>query len=342
MELLETLTVFYGSEPRTIELHHGDLTNLRPEEAADILVVSAFRGNYWPVPGTLIGALEQKGVSVEDLANDKAVDLLETCSCWLSKELRNPPDGIRFKKILCFEPGEVMRATELVGDIFRSLVPFLPPGSATTTVAMPIVNTGSMGLPASPMLEAILDAATHWMALGLPLRTLKIVVYSPQKVQEVRGTFVRWRESHTTPDLTPAHSYRYDVFISYSHSNKDKVDWLVKQLQSRRPNLRIFLDRLELNPGAAWQQQIFEALDDCRHVVAFYSPEYLKSAICQEEFHIARFRERNLGEKLLFPILLYDVKLPSFMAVIQYEDCREGDEDRLRNVSAKILDRLRQ
>ncbi len=146
MERLETLTVYHGSEPRTIELHHGDLTDLQHEEAVDILVVSAFRGDYWPVPGTLIGALNWKGLSVEELAQNKAVDLLETCSCWLSRELRDPPEGIRFKKILCFEPEEFTRAPLFVGDIFRSLMALLPARTVSTSVAMPLVSTGDMQL----------------------------------------------------------------------------------------------------------------------------------------------------------------------------------------------------
>ena len=40
---------------RTFELYEGDLTS--PEFAADLLVVSAFLGNYAPTTRTLIGAL---------------------------------------------------------------------------------------------------------------------------------------------------------------------------------------------------------------------------------------------------------------------------------------------
>jgi hypothetical protein len=39
MILLDTLVIHYGSEERSIELYQGDLTDLRPEEGVDILVV---------------------------------------------------------------------------------------------------------------------------------------------------------------------------------------------------------------------------------------------------------------------------------------------------------------
>src|SRR5437764_15488532 len=55
MELLDVLTVRHGEERRTIELYQGDLTDLLPEEAVDILVVSAFPNNYLPTSRSLMG-----------------------------------------------------------------------------------------------------------------------------------------------------------------------------------------------------------------------------------------------------------------------------------------------
>lgn len=100
MKLLDTLKVYSGSEERKIEIYQGDLTALTPDEAVDILVVSAFPNDYTPTPDSLIGALFEKGISVEQLANNKAQDLRETSSCWISQEIINPPPGIEFKRIL--------------------------------------------------------------------------------------------------------------------------------------------------------------------------------------------------------------------------------------------------
>jgi hypothetical protein len=118
MKLLDTLKVYSGSEERKIEIYQGDLTALTPDEAVDILVVSAFPNDYTPTPDSLIGALFEKGISVEQLANNKAQDLRETSSCWISQEIINPPPGIEFKRILCFEPLTRGKPPEVVGDIF--------------------------------------------------------------------------------------------------------------------------------------------------------------------------------------------------------------------------------
>jgi hypothetical protein len=102
MKLLEELTVYHNADKRYIQLYHGDLSDIPPDEVVDVLVVSTYPNNYVPLPKTLIGALDRIGVSVAQLALDKAVDLRDDFSCWLSKEIDVP--GIGFKRILCFEP----------------------------------------------------------------------------------------------------------------------------------------------------------------------------------------------------------------------------------------------
>lgn len=48
------------------------------------------------------------------------------------------------------------------------------------------------------------------------------------------------------------------------------------------PHRRLFLERLELNPGASWQLPIDEALDRSRRVLCCLSPNDLASKVCIE------------------------------------------------------------
>jgi len=327
MEVLESLSVSDGRVTRTVELVKADLTNADDGSEHDILVVSAFPGDYTPTPHSVIGALFERGISVDELARDKAVDLRATSSSWLSHEIRHRPAGVTFKRILCFEPSEPAQGPMLVGDIFRALVPVLRPADPDVVIAMPLVTAGDIGNEADVVVRALLDAATHWLAIGLPVRTLRLFVRSDQSAEMARRAFARWNEEHDAP-ANPPPLQSNDVFISYSHANRGDADFLIEELQRR--GLSLFVDRLDLDPGMAWQQEIFEALDTSQRVVTLYSPEYLQSQMCQEEWNIARFRERKDGGPRLFPILLRSVKLPSYMAVVHYEDCREADRDRLR------------
>jgi hypothetical protein len=338
VELLDELVVYHGSEARTIGLYYGDLTALSPEESVDILVVSAFPDNYDPAPPTVIGALDRKGISVEKLAASKAVDLRETCSCWLSHEIVPPGAGIQFKRILCFEPLMRGAAPEVVGDIFRSLVPFLYGQALGATVAMPLVASGNQKHAAEEMLVSLVDAAVHWINVGLPLRRLNVVECSSRKAAALQEVFSRIKGRYALPPPVSSQRFRYDAFISYARQDSADVSVLHDQILQRSPSARLFLDRKQLNTGMSWQHEIYEALDACRKVVAVLSPAYLQSKVCQEEFNIALARQRDSTVPILFPIYLYSAQLPTYMKILQYHDCREGDHGRLRSVCEDLVE----
>lgn len=78
-----------------------------------------------------------------------------------------------YRRILCFEPAGAGSPAEVVGDIFRPLLPFLG-DAGFKSVAMPVVSTGEVGAPVSEMLTAI-EAARNWMSLGVSLDCLVVV-----------------------------------------------------------------------------------------------------------------------------------------------------------------------
>ena len=142
MKLLDSLTVHRpGDAPRKVELYRGDLAALEPAEAVDVLVVSAFRGDYTPTSTSVIGALYRKQkLSVAALAREKAVDLRDHFSCWLSKDLTESHPSCGFRRILCFEPET--DAHEVMEHLFQALAPFLGGKTRLSTAAMPLIATG--------------------------------------------------------------------------------------------------------------------------------------------------------------------------------------------------------
>lgn len=376
MRLLESFRV-WSVEDKRIELYLGDLTQVEPEEGFDLLVVSAFPDSYALTGDSLIGALARKGVSVRRLAKDKALDLRKDFSCWLSHEFDSPQPGIAFRRILCFEPRYRGSPPEVVGDIFRALAPILGDLPEIRSLAMPIVASGDQGYSVAEMLEPLLVAAEQWMSRGLPLRRLKIVAHSDVQAAEAEEIFravlkvspddtgSHWIGSsvdlemdsssdasaqalsagtvlaqEVEPSTPPAEEQSYDVFISYARENSEDTDVFLAALQKARPDLKIFLDRSEIDVGMPWQPEIFENIDRCQKLVAILSPAYLSSKVCKEEYNIAWVRSREANENIIFPLYLYSADLPSYMVYRNYFDCREGHPDKLREASARLLTAL--
>lgn len=203
MELLAQIPVPVADHEAIIQLFHGDLSALPPEHAVDVMIVSAFPNNYEPIPGTLVAAIANKGVSWEELASNKASDMRMQLGCWLSEEMPSYLQQIlNSKRILCFEPRTLSNKPEqVVSNIFRCLNNFIIPDVETketwTTrqslhihkIAMPMLATGNQKASVELMLPAILTASAFWLQQGLPLTEIKLVVYNIRDVNASVGIF---------------------------------------------------------------------------------------------------------------------------------------------------------
>jgi TIR domain len=341
MRLLSTHVVRHSTGDKYLRLYHGDLTAIPAGEEVDLLVVSAFPGNYAPTPRSLIGALARRGVSVQDLSRDKEVDLLSAFSCWLSRDLGARFPTVGFRRVLCFETTGRAEPPQAVGDIFRAVMPFALGEPPIRSVAMPVLAAGNQGYDREIMLRAIFDAATHWLAAGLPLQTIKLVIYDPEAVAPLREAFDELaRRAPPAPALVSARASGddapYHFFVSYAREDGSAVDALVQGLRDANPELRVFLDKLELDVGESWQAELDRAIESCRCVVAVYSPAYLASTVCIEEFNMARVRHRESPTPVLTPVYLRTAALPLYMRTLQYFDCREADLQRLPDVTRKL------
>ncbi len=338
MALLDFIEVQSNGQVRRIELHQGDLTDLPADDAVDLVIISAFPNDYTPTQTSLIGALFNKGISVNDLAHHKAVDLRQAFSCWLSDQIQTTDRGIRFDRILCFEPHVRGNAPDIVGDIFRALAPFLGGDPPIRTAAMPIVAAGDQGYSIAAMLLPLVEAAVHWMQIGVPLESLKIFTYSEASAREASHLFAQLKEQYSPP-VADDSDHEYDVFISYSRMNADAANTIQKHLE--QDDLRLFIDVQNLEKGSAWQSHIFHALDSCARMIAVYSPAYLQSKVCQEEFNIAWARSRKNDLNVIYPIYWESAELPTYMEMLNYVDCRESQNVKLSKACDALIREFR-
>lgn len=348
MRLIGSHTVSHRDGPRLLQLYHGNLAAIPADEAVDLLIVSAFPDDYVPTPTSLIGALDRRGVSVAALAADKEADLRETTGCWVSRDLGAAHRGVGFRRLLCFEPLRRGSPPEVVGDIFRAVVPYVLDEPPVRSLAMPLLAAGDQANDPDAMLRALFRASTQWLAYGLPLETIKIVVYREDEAARLRTLFAALsRESARQPSrdelrLVTAESAPapYDFFVSYSREDRAEVEVLVQTIQALRPGVRVFLDRVEIVPGDAWQTRLDEALEDCRKVIAVYSPSYFRSKVCMEEFNMARVRHRESDGGVIIPIYLRTAELGLYPRTLHYVDCREADCDRVVSACGNLVEAL--
>jgi TIR domain len=373
MQLLSQIDIQRTHGNTAIQLLLGDLSNIPPEHATDILAMSAFPNEYIALEGSLIDALDDRGLSVEEIARDKEVDLRSQLNCWLSKPLSaSNQQKFNFKRILCFEPGDkIKEPEEVVGDIFRCINNFAFDDDKNQ-VAMPIIATGYQGITMQKILPALLKAAYFWLQNGLPIKLLKLVVHRKEQAGEALPMFNNFKknipnsttlqqndieteeqvipennEIEVVVDTTPAElpqttikQQGYDYFLSYAHVHSKDVQYFVDELKAKKRELNIFYDKDNIPPGGLWIQQISAAIQKADKVLIFLSPDYDKSPVCWDEFQCAKLMEYNLKKSIIQTIYLYghkDTPMPLIMGIYSYIDCREGSPEKIADCIVRLL-----
>ncbi|XP_030847279.1 uncharacterized protein LOC100892549 isoform X2 [Strongylocentrotus purpuratus] len=354
--LHDTISVKSQGGDCKIELCFGDITKLKKKDKVDVIFVSSFGNNYDKMPGTVIGALhENLGVDVKELSLDKEEDLRSLYSCWWSKPL---PSKIPYHRLLCFESRRHRsgRPQELVGHAFRCLVPILKNKDAS--VITPLLSTGNQGIDPKVMLEGMVHAAISWVKAGLPIRLLKIVIYANikdgQATNFFRGVdnnilenFAELKSRYESANLIPQEvTLEYDVYLSFSDKDQEIADKIQAQLQEEKSDIRIFTARQKVDTEAFWQDQMYDvvsksarvvtghewqrtlyhSIDGTSCMIALISPNYLKSAVCMEEYSLAQTKHLSHDTLHLIPVCISDGIEKDFAQVshIPMLDARPG------------------
>jgi hypothetical protein len=221
MKLLSQINIHREQDDAVIQLLQGDLTAIPQMHEVDILVVSAYPNNYEPYPKTLMAALYNKGVIVGEMAKNKEIDLRPQLGCWLSKPInKEQQQQFNFKQILCFEPGtKVQENSTVVGNIFRCINTFAFE-KQNNVIAMPVVASGNQKVSQDKILPAIVETAIFWLGNGLPLKSIKLVLYSDEQVAEGLPQFKKMKldyESSTQNELdNNVRSVKRNITISYN------------------------------------------------------------------------------------------------------------------------------
>jgi hypothetical protein len=165
---------------KTFELYQGDITAL--DFPVDVLAVSAFYGNYEPVPHTVINALHKNaGVEVGELARRPEFDLKEVFNCWVARL----PGEAKFGRILCVEFGDGDEPQEVIENLFVTLSVLEAKGFKIRTLALPILGTGNQVLSPEQVIKALLDSSQKYMNRSQNLNRIVFVEINRERARQL-------------------------------------------------------------------------------------------------------------------------------------------------------------
>jgi hypothetical protein len=191
----------------------GDLTNLSAEQHVTFLVVSALPGDYAPTSGSLIGALNDKGVSVAAMALDKAAHY-KNLDCWVSQPITGAQAGIEYDRILVYEPvNPSANAAKDVYNIIHAMQCFQ--NTTPTSFAMPLVSTGSGGANASDVLRMSFYALAQAGALyHTHFTQMTIAVYGASQAATLQPEFQSYQLAYNTLHLSTSMPGNYALYAN--------------------------------------------------------------------------------------------------------------------------------
>lgn len=106
-----------------------------------------------------------------------------------------------------------------------------------------------------------------------------------------------------------------DIFISYSHADKDFVHKIAENFKSK--GLNVWLDEWDIHSGANVTKTINEGLKFSRYLLLFLSANSIKSKWVEEEWTSKYNDEIKNNQITVIPILIDDIDmdlLPPFLA----------------------------
>ncbi|XP_041353478.1 uncharacterized protein LOC121371556 isoform X2 [Gigantopelta aegis] len=330
LKKVDSITVSTRFGNSQIELLMGDITKLALEDQVDIVMTSAFRGDYSDHhTSTLMGALSRNlGISVQHLSFDKEIDLRKHFSCWVSKPLLKK---IPFGRLVCFERNmnsEAGTIAEQISLVFRAMMPIC--NNHDTTIITPLLATGMQNRSPPQILKAMVEGACQWIQAGLPLKCLKLVLFTNNdqirvKDEDAVKMFTSLKDRWTTKQTEHITEVKKnDVFISYHEGDESFVNQILSCLKSLDSNLTIFSRQISYHKESVWQEEIFHEMTNSKRIIIVLTAGYVESAECLEQFNMALCCNRQQDKDIVFPFYLQTVSsLPAYMQLVQYVDCRE-------------------
>lgn len=118
--------------------------------------------------------------------------------------------------------------------------------------------------------------------------------------------------------------FKFDVFLSYSSKDKEKVHALAERL--KKDGLRVWLDAWAIQPGDSIPLKIQKGLERSRVLLMCMSPAYFASDWGRMEHLTLLFRDPTNSERRFIPLLVAECQPPDIIAQFARIDWRTTSE----------------
>lgn len=266
---------------KTIRVVWGDLCDTA--ERYDVVICSAFQGDYLPVPRTLIGGLMKKrDIFVHGLAQEPELDL-RNMGCWLSRELEGD-----FRRIACVELlnfrnrfDDRLSASTILKGAFSTMRFVLEQaafrGISVRSVALPILGCGCQGISVSDVAGPLINQCAQALETVEGMECITFYERSSHKVAALKEVLERMKRAN--------HPQASQVFISYSSHCLERAARLRRSLEKR--GLRCWMAPDSIPAGSDYSREIPVALDQVQVLALLLTPEAELSNWVHKEVGIA-------------------------------------------------------
>ncbi|HXM56683.1 MAG TPA: toll/interleukin-1 receptor domain-containing protein [Candidatus Dormibacteraeota bacterium] len=157
------------------------------------------------------------------------------------------------------------------------------------------------------------------------------------RIANVLGTGRRINDAEQAVEYFRSAAQRKErVFLSYAGEDEPLARRFGQALRERFQEVFDYRDGKSIRHGRLWREEVFDNLSMTAVGIMLVSPAYLQSRYCREEAMVMMDRLGN-GQVQVFPIILEDVALPSYLGIIQHRDARDHSATEL---VAGIIERL--
>ncbi len=294
-EALKRIVTVNGRE-KQIRVIGGDIC--AGGEEYDVVVCSAFKNNYDPIPRTLIGALErQKGISVRTLSEKPEIDL-KGMGAWLSRET-----GTAFRRVACVELLDLWGSSAsdaadgiLLQKSFSTLRFLLEQaalsGIPVRRIALPILGSGNQGIPLTYIAVPLVAQAMKAFNTIDELESVDIFEIREEKT----AAFVKMVRELLLPASAP------EVFVSYNSKQASLAHEISGFLDDR--GCPCWIAPESIPTGSDYAEEIPLALSRARVVLLVLTEDAMRSP------WVIREVSAGIGAgKAILPCQIYDFSL---------------------------------